>query len=346
MRVLIAEDDKGSQRLLKRILEKEKFEVIAADDGRAAWGVLQREDIRLVITDWLMPHMGGVELCERIREKEAPGYTYVIIVTSKDAKEDLVKAMDAGADDYVTKPYDRGELLARIRAGQRIINLEQELSEKNQQLSAEKEKSERLLLSIFPRFIADRLKRETGIIADSFPEATILFADINDFSNFTAQKTPVEVVELLGRVFSAFDRLADQYCLEKIKTIGDAYMVVGGVPVPLEDHAETIAEMAFSMQEEMVKFDTGTGDPLQLRIGIHTGPVVAGVIGTAKLAYDLWGETVNIAAQMESHGLPGCIQVTAATYEQLRDKYLLEERGEFYVKGKGPVRTYLLTGRK
>jgi class 3 adenylate cyclase len=346
MRVLIAEDDKDSQELLKRILLKENYEVIAANDGLVAWEIFQREDIRLVITDWLMPQMGGLELCERIRDSESPGYVYIILVTSKEEKKDIVRAMDAGADDYVTKPYDKGELLARVRSGQRIISLEQEISKKNQDLLAEKEKSERLLLSIFPKAIADRLKQETSAIAESFSDASILFADINNFSSITSEKSPIEVVELLGQLFSAFDQLAEQHGLEKLKTIGDAYMAVGGVPVPRQDHAEAIAEMAFAMQKEVVQHDLGIDKPMQLRIGINSGPVVAGVIGTAKLAYDLWGETVNIAAQMEAYGLPGYIQVTAATYERLRDKYLFEERGEFYVKGKGVLRTYLLIGRK
>lgn len=346
MRILIAEDDKDSQELLKRILLKENYEVIAADDGLIAWETFQREDIRLVITDWLMPRMGGLELCERIRHTETQGYVYIILVTSKEGKKDLVSAMDAGADDYVTKPYDKGELLARVRSGQRILSLEQKLSDRNRDLLVEKEKSERLLLSIFPKAIADRLKQESGVIANNFSEASILFADINNFSDITAQKSPAELVEFLRQLFSAFDRLADQNGLEKLKTIGDAYMAVGGVPVPRRDHAEATAEMALAMQKEVVHYDLGIGKPLQLRIGINNGPVVAGVIGTAKLAYDLWGETVNIAARMEAYGLPGHIQVTAETYERLRHNYLFKERGEVYVKGKGLLRTYLLLGRK
>jgi len=346
MRILIAEDDKDSQKLLARILEKENYEIVVADDGRMAWETFQREDFRLVITDWIMPRMKGLELCEKIRAKEKPGYVYIILVTSKEEKADLVRALDAGADDYVTKPYDRGELLARVRAGQRIINLEQTISEKTQELLVEKEKSERLLLSIFPKFIADRLKLDSSPIADSFTEASILFAGINDFSSLVAQKTPVEVVDLLGQVFSAFDRLAQQFGLEKIKTLGDIYMAAAGVPAQRPDHAEAVAELAFAMQEEIVRFDAGLGAPLQLRVGIDSGPVVAGVIGTAKLAYDLWGDTVSTAAQMEAYGLTGSIQVTSETYGCLQENFVFEERGEFYVQGKGNIRTYLLVGRK
>ena len=346
MRILIAEDDKDSQKLLARILQKENYEVVIADDGQAAWETFQREDFRLVITDWIMPRMKGLELCEKIRAKEKPGYVYIILVTSMEEKADLVRALDAGADDYVTKPYDKGELLARVRAGQRIINLEQTISEKNQELFIEKEKSERLLLSIFPKFIAERLKQDQSPIADSFTETSILFAGINDFSSLVAQKTPAEVVDLLGQVFSAFDRLTEQYGLEKIKTLGDIYIAAAGVPVPRPDHAEAVADLAFAMQEEIVRFDAGLGAPLQLRVGIDSGPVVAGVIGTAKLAYDLWGDAVSTAAQMEAYGLAGSIQVTSETYERLQKNFVFEERGEFYVQGKGNIRTYLLVSRK
>jgi class 3 adenylate cyclase len=327
-------------------LEKENYEVVIADDGRMAWDTFQKEDFRLVITDWIMPHMKGVELCEKIRAEEKPGYVYIILVTSMEEKADLVRALDAGADDYVTKPYDKGELLARVRAGQRIIRLEQKISQKNRELFVEKEKSERLLLSIFPKFIAERLKQDLRPIADSFTEASILFAGIDDFSSLVVQKTPTEVVDLLGQVFSAFDRLTQQFGLEKIKTLGEMYIAAAGVPVPRPDHAEAVAEMAFAMQEEMVRFDAGLGTPLQLRVGIDSGPVVAGVIGTAKLAYDLWGDTVSTAAQMEAYGLAGSIQVTSETYNSLQKNFMFEERGEFYVQGRGNIRTYLLVGRK
>jgi class 3 adenylate cyclase len=346
MRVLIAEDDRDSQVLLRRILEKEGFQVVAADDGRTAWETFQKEEFRLVITDWQMPEMGGVELCRKIRAADTAGYVYIILVTAREAKDDLVQAMDAGANDYVTKPYDRGELLARVRSGIRIVELEQNLSERNLELSAEQEKSERLLLSIFPRPVAERLKREPKVIADSFAEASVLFADIHDFAGIAAQRSPIEVVELLQKVFSRFDRVADQQGLEKIKTIGDSYMVAGGVPEPRPDHADAVAEMALTMQREILQLETGTGEPLRLRIGIDSGPVIAGVIGTARLAYDLWGETVSTAEQMKTYGLPGAIQVSASTFGRLREKFILEERGEFYVQEKGAVMTYLLTGRR
>jgi class 3 adenylate cyclase len=344
VRILIAEDDFDSRLLLQRTLEKDDFRVVCAEDGQQAWELFQEEDFCLVLTDWQMPRMGGLELIEKICASAKGRYVYLILVTARDTKTDLVKAMDAGADDYVTKPYDKNELLARVRAGMRIIELEQNLQEKNRLLSAEQENSERLLLSIFPRPIAERLKKESGVIADSFTATSVLFADINNFSTLAAKKSPLEIVELLNQLFCRFDRLADRFGLEKIKTIGDSYMVAGGILEPRPDHATAVADMALAMLRETVDFDWKTGEPLQLRIGIDSGPVIAGVIGNARLAYDLWGETVQNAEQLKNSGLPGSIQISSASFELLQNDFTLEERGEFYLPGSGEITTYLLTG--
>ncbi len=344
MRILIAEDDLDSRLLLQRTLEKADFQVACAENGRQAWELFQQEDFSLVLTDWQMPEMGGLELIEKICATAKGRYVYLILVTARDAKADLVQAMDAGANDYVTKPYDKNELLARVRAGMRIIELEQSLQEKNRLLHTEQENSERLLLSIFPRQIAERLKKETGVIADDFADASVLFADINNFASLATKKSPLEIVELLNQLFCSFDQLADRFGLEKIKTIGDSYMVAGGILEPRPDHAAAVAGMALAMQQEMVSLDWPTREPLQLRIGIDSGPVIAGVIGSARLAYDLWGETVQNAEQLKNFGLPGSIQTSAAIYELLRETFVLEKRGEFYLPGSGEITTYLLTG--
>jgi adenylate cyclase len=211
-------------------------------------------------------------------------------------------------------------------------------------LAREREKSERLLLNVLPEPIAERLKRTSDVIADGFDEATVLFADIVDFTPLAESATPEEVVILLDRVFSSFDEMADRHGLEKIKTIGDAYMVAGGIPGPHPDHAEAVAEMALEMREWCAEKGTGRGSPIAVRIGIDSGPVVAGVIGRRKFIYDLWGDTVNTASRMESHGLPGEIQVTANVYERLRDRYAFRPRGGVSVKGKGELQTFLLVG--
>ncbi len=209
----------------------------------------------------------------------------------------------------------------------------------------EHERSESLLLNILPGPIAERLKEGQGIIADGFPDVTILFADIVDFTKLSARTAPQELVALLNRVFTAFDRLAQHYRLEKIKTIGDAFMVAGGLPEPRPDHAEAIAEMALAMRAEVARLSAELGEPLGLRIGINTGPVVAGVIGERKFAYDLWGDSVNTASRMESHGAENRIQLTENTYERLKSKFICEERGMIDIKGKGEMRTYFLIRR-
>ncbi|MEG5136557.1 MULTISPECIES: adenylate/guanylate cyclase domain-containing protein [unclassified Microcoleus] len=213
-------------------------------------------------------------------------------------------------------------------------------------LRVQQEQSERLLLNILPEEIANRLKQGDSTIADTFADVTVLFADIVGFTQLSARVSPTELVALLNDIFSTFDNLAERHGLEKIKTIGDAYMVVGGLPIPRPDHAEAIAEMAIDMQEAIIDFSKTQNQHLSIRIGINTGPVVAGVIGIKKFIYDLWGDTVNTASRMESHGLPGSIHVTATTYQQLQDKYVFESRGAIEVKGKGKMTTYLLQCRK
>jgi len=206
--------------------------------------------------------------------------------------------------------------------------------------------NERLLLNILPASIADRLRQGETIIADRFEEMTVLFADVVDFTQLSTRMTPVEVVAILNRVFSVFDGLADRYGLEKIKTIGDAYMVVGGLTPGPNHHVERVAEMGLNMIAEVAAFEMGDGQRLQIRVGMQTGPAVAGVIGLKKFIYDVWGDTVNTASRMESHGVAGRIHVTETTYRHLRAAYTFEPRGTIDVRGKGPMTTYLLVGRK
>ncbi|HET7508405.1 MAG TPA: adenylate/guanylate cyclase domain-containing protein [Solirubrobacterales bacterium] len=214
------------------------------------------------------------------------------------------------------------------------------------ELGVERAKSERLLLNVLPEPIAARLKESDEVIAEGFESATVLFADIVGFTPLAQELEPAATVDLLDRVFARWDALAERHGLEKIKTIGDAYMVAGGIPQPRPDHAEAIAEMALAMGAEVERCAEERGVPLQVRIGIDSGPVVAGVIGRAKFSYDLWGDTVNTASRMESHGLPGEIQVTERTSERLRERYELRRRGTIEVKGKGRMTTYLLLGRR
>lgn len=242
------------------------------------------------------------------------------------------------------QPTDR-ELLHMMGAigtqiGQFMKRLQAEAA-----LHQQQEQTERLLLNILPAAIADRLKQDESTIAEYFNNVTVLFADIVGFTQLASHLSPIALVNLLNQIFSEFDRLTQKYGLEKIKTIGDAYMVVGGLPMPGEDHAEAIAHMALDMQAVLERFNEANHKTFSIRIGIHSGPVVAGVIGLKKFTYDLWGDTVNIASRMESHGVAGKIHVSDATYQLLQDRFVLEKRGNIPIKGKGEMTTYFLNDR-
>ncbi len=228
---------------------------------------------------------------------------------------------------YYTEQYRRRDFLQR------------------KMLELESARSESLLLNILPVPVAQRLKRGE-LIADSFDEASILFADITNFSAWAATHPPETVLNFLNRVFSAFDDLIAKYQVEKIKTIGDSYMVVSGAPQSCPNHLAVLADMALEMQSTMQTITHEWGEHFQLRIGLHTGPVVAGVIGSKKFIYDLWGDTVNIASRMESLGQPGRIQVTETVYQLLQNDYEFEPRGALFVKGRGDMQTYWLVRRR
>jgi len=201
------------------------------------------------------------------------------------------------------------------------------------------------MLNILPKPIADRLKKGEKNIAGSYPEVTVLFSDLVGFTKMSAKKTAPELVKLLNDIFSRFDKRAELLGLEKIKTIGDAYMAVGGLPIPRSDHAEIVADMALGMYQDLADFNQANQQEIQMRIGIHSGPVVAGVIGFTKFSYDLWGNTVNTASRMESTSGNGRIQVSAITHELLKEHFVLEEREMIECKGLGPMLTSYVNGR-
>ncbi len=229
------------------------------------------------------------------------------------------------------------ELQARLQFLQRKVILQQMKA-----LDEERTKSESLLLNVLPRRIAERLKETPGVIADRFDEATVLFSDVVGFTQLSSRMEPDALVRRLDAIFSRFDEIAGHLGLEKIKTIGDAYMVAGGIPTSREDHIESVCEMALRMRDCMEELDPS----VSIRIGLHTGPVIAGVIGTKKFIYDVWGDTVNTASRMESHGVPGKIQVSEAVHAAVEHLFLFEARGEIEVKGKGAMKTFLLLARR
>jgi class 3 adenylate cyclase len=276
----------------------------------------------------------------------------IVILPILKLREDLELVADSISKENVEMQFHsmltlRNDELGDVMVAfnQMYVRIIKEIAERKSAekiIQQEKDTSDKLLLNVLPSAIADRLKLGEKVIADGFNEATVLFADITNFTELSARIPPVKLVGVLNDIFSEFDGLAEKYGLEKIKTIGDAYMVVGGLPMYRPDHAEAIADMALEMQIAIQKFVSDLNEPFVLRIGINTGAVVAGVIGIKKFIYDLWGDTVNVASRMESHGVAGSIQISSATHEVLKNKYNFTDRGKIKVKGRGEMQTYFL----
>ena len=345
--VLVVDDVFANRDLISRRVEKEGHVVTTAENGREAMEQLRRRHFDLVLLDIQMPEMNGYQVLEQVKADESLRHIPVIVISAVSEVDSVARCVQLGADDYLFKPFNPVLLKARVTASLENKRLRDRERRVLGELRAEKEKTESLLHSIFPSPVVARLKASgSASIADSIPEATILWADIANFGEVSAGKGPTEVVGLLNLVFTAFDGLCERHGVEKIKTIGDAFIAAGGVPNPRPDHAEAVADLALAMQQEVVRLNTGLRDPFSLKIGMDSGPVVAGVIGTTKFAYDVWGPPVDTAAQMEQYGLSGGIQVTGNVYRRLKDRYMFESRGAFYVEGEGDVETYLLRGKK
>lgn len=486
--ILLVDYQPENLRLLSTILEEKGYKVRAVLNGSIAIATAKLVPPDLILLDIDGSPIKGYKTCQRLKADVTTQHIPVIMMSALNGVMDKVKAFGAGAVDYIVKPFQVAEVLARVESHMRIQRLQQQLQEQNAlliqqirqrdqalrdrkeaeekyrsifenaiegiyqinqegrflranpalariygyqsveelienltdvntqlyvrqrrrdeliaymrqygdisdfesevyrqdgsiiwitenvrtvyaadgtlqyyegsvqdvterhyaeaELRRQRTRAEQLLLNILPQAVAERLKQKHFIIADQLPDVTILFADIVDFTRLVAHMGPDELVSLLNAIFSEFDHLAEHHELEKIKTIGDAYMVAGGAPLSKPGHVEAAADMALDMQQTIARFQSDMGQPFQLRIGINTGPAVAGVIGARKFTYDLWGNTVNIASRMESQGIAGKIQVTPATYERLQEQYHLELRGRIPVKGQGEMVTYWLIGRK
>jgi class 3 adenylate cyclase len=342
--LLIVDDNETNRDLLSRQLEQQGHTVLVANNGKQALNVIREESFDLVLLDIVMPEMNGFQVLEQLKADESLRHIPVIMISSLDEIESVVRCIEMGADDYLQKPFNPVLLRARINACLEKKRLHDQERTHMEQLRIERGKSERLLLNVLPEPIADRLKQGENPIADSFKEVTVLFADLVSFTKLSTYLPPVELVESLNELFSMFDRLAERYGLEKIKTMGDAYMAVAGLPIPRSDNVEAAANMALHMLEGIERVRPKTGKPFRMRIGMHTGPVIAGVIGTKKFTYDLWGDTVNTASRLESNGVPGGILVLEETYLRLRECYSFRRHERIDLKGKGEKMTYVLTG--
>lgn len=343
--ILVVDDNEDNRMLLSDQLEWQGYQVRTAENGLVALEMLRAEAVDLVLLDIMMPEMDGYEVLHELRHDDRLNHIPVVMITAVEEVASVARCIELGATDYLPKPFNPIILNARISASLEKKHLRDAEQIYLRRLEEEQDKSEKLLLNILPQAIAEQLKQHEGTIADAFADVTVLFADIVDFTKLSAGISATELVEMLNTVFSSFDQLVEKHQLEKIKTNGDSYLVVGGMPVPREDHAEATANMALDMQSEIERLKQSLGTEFRMRIGIHSGPAIAGVIGAKKFIYDLWGDTVNTASRMERLSLPDAIQVTEEIYNRLKDRYTFESRGKIKVKGKGEMQTYFLTGR-
>jgi len=341
--ILVVDDIEANRDLLSRRLTRDGHRVASVAGGQQALHALADDEFDLVLLDLMMPDINGFDVLVRMKANERLRRIPVIMITALAETESAVRCIEAGAEDYLPKPFDPILLRARISACLHKKRWRDREQKYLRRIEDETAKFERLLLTILPRQVIGRLNQGEAMIADRFEGVGVLFADLVGFTEHSARVTPAAMVEYLNRLFSEFDALARELGVEKIKTIGDAYMAVAGLPDPHPDPFAAIAKMALGMIDRLERVNGHFGWPLQIRIGIHSGPVVAGIIGTNRFIYDVWGDTVNVASRLEIYSLPNRIHVSQDTARRLVGPFALEPRGSIDVKGKGKLETFFLS---
>ena len=351
--ILVVDDSRLMRIVLTKALRELGFTNISeAVDGRDAIKKLSEGSYELMLLDMEMPEMNGIEVL--IAKNTVPKLKEVptIVISATEQVDLAVKCIEAGAEDYLLKPPNNTLLRARVTTSlekKRLRDMDRilfaRLQEEKELVEIEKEKSEHLLLNILPGTIAGRLKAGEKTIANGHQIVSVLFADLCGFTKLSRKTSPADLVSMLNEIFTTFDDIVKNHDVEKIKTIGDCYMLVGGLPNPRDDHAHAVADTALEMVQALERINKNRDIDLAMRIGIHSGPVVAGVIGKIKFTYDIWGDTVNVASRMESSGLPGKIHISEQTMAELNSQFNLEERGMVECKGLGQVKTFFVNGR-
>lgn len=344
--ILVVEDSPINQRILRGLLEREGYRIHTADNGRAAMELLQDEDELpdLIVLDILMPEINGLEVCRLLKRKEATRDIPVIFISSLDETTDKLKGFEAGGVDYITKPFHPAEVLARVDTHLNLRRLQFQLEEKNRQLERERCKSEALLLNVLPARVARELLDRGCCTPQCFAEVSVGFVDIVQFTAAAARLTPESLIGELNVLFSAFDRIAEAKGCERMKTIGDAFLFVCGLPEENERHARAMAEASLEMIAFLQERNRTEALQWQVRIGLHSGPVVGGVVGANKYLYDIFGDTVNIASRLEELATPMRICVSEAVRDRLGDEFLLTGPERAHIRGKGEQNVYFLEG--
>jgi adenylate cyclase len=349
--VLIVDDQPANVTLLERMLGEAGYQSITSTlDPHAVRALHEKNRYDLILLDLQMPGMDGFQVMEGLKEIETAGYLPVLVITAQ--PDHKLRALRAGAKDFISKPFDVAEVLMRVHNMLEVRLLHVEIHRKNAELKtlfdqvvAERKLSERLALHVPPDSIAARLQARPDVTADSFADVTVVIADIVGFAELTPAVSPEQLAVFVDEIFAHFDGLAQARGVKKIKTLGNSYMAAAGVPVPASDHATRAVHLSLDMVETLDRFNERSGHALQVRVGVSSGAVVAGVIGKRLYVYDVWGDAVTIASRMESHGVAGRVQVSDSTRQLLGEPFLLEERGALAVEGKGELKTWFVGGR-
>ena len=351
-KLLTVDDQVANVLLLERLLRSAGYAAICSTQNPTEVMDLHRKNrYDLILLDLNMPEMDGFQVMEGLKSIEGEGVLPVLVITAQ--PNEKLRALKVGALDFLSKPFDIAEVLARVQNLLQVRLLSLETQKLYEQVLVEQDLSEMLLHNVLPKAIAERLKGRSKLtadhlnhaIVDSYANVTVLFADIVGFSAFAQVVSSEVMVGVLNDLFTRFDHIAEHRGLEKIKTIGDCYMAAAGLPVAVPDHADRAAHMSLDMLVAIQDFNASSQHPLNIRIGISTGAAVAGIIGKSKFLYDLWGDVVNTASRMESHGTAGRIQMSDSTRNALNHPFSLENRGVIEVKGKGKINTWFLNNR-
>ena len=323
-------------------------EISSTQDPTEVMDLHQQNRYDLILLDLNMPEMDGFQVMESLKSIDSEGVLPVLVITAQ--PNEKLRALKVGALDFLSKPFDIAEVLARVQNLLQVRLLNLETQKLYNQVLVEQDLSDMLLHNMMPQAIAERLKGRSKLttdhlnkaIVDSYANVTVLFADIVGFTAFAQDVSPEIMVGVLNDLFTRFDHIADHRGMEKIKTIGDCYMAAAGLPLVVPDHADRAAHMSLDMLGAIQDFNANSQHPLNIRIGISSGAAVAGIIGKSKFLYDLWGDVVNTASRMESHGTAGRIQMSDATRQALKHPFSVEHRGVIEVKGKGKMSTWFL----
>lgn len=341
--ILVVDDTLVNLRILTEMLAAQGYKVRPVTSGPQALQAAVAAPPDLVLLDINMPGMTGYEVCQQLKALPETRDIPVIFMSARDEVLDKIRAFEVGGVDYVTKPFHLEELLARVATHVSLRALQRQLEESRATLAEEKRRTDELLYSMLPRSVANALREGKERTGDVFPEVTVLFCDIVDFTATASTHSPLEIFQLLGNLYTRFDALLEHHPVYKVETVGDCYMIAGGVPEPNPRHADAVVAAALDMLDAVDGVLLPGGAPLQLRIGINSGPVVAGVVGTRQPRFCLYGDTVNIASRIETTSTPMQVQVSATTAALLDPaRWRLEERGEIELKGRGTMRTHFV----